>query len=163
MRRVSVPIWFVLISTLLHGQSGRIGLGREIGRSTTGIPFPGPFVDPTFHARFLGGTLPWAAQNCRVALDLTDGITLRFHYGAANYDLSYQNIERLGYTDEISHFLLSTSRKHLVKIWYTDPLGLQRTMVFRIDNGDFQPLLGGLEGRTGHSVDYYEPEKPEAK
>ena len=157
-RIVSLVSGLVLSAPFLGAQPGRIALGQQIGRSTAGRPFPGPFVDPGFRAHLVQGTLPGATLNSRVHLDFADVDGLLFECGDTDYRIAYREIDTLKYGQIVGRNLLGKTRKHLVTIRYTDAVGVQHALVFRVDKGDVRPMLGGLEDRTGRRVEYQDQE-----
>jgi hypothetical protein len=89
-------------------------------------------------------------------LDLRDDRVLQLRYADAGYAIPYAKLDAVKYSPNISHSVFGKTQ-HLLTIEYTDPQGSSCEMLLRVDKGDIHNLLGAIEERTGHPVEYKPP------
>jgi hypothetical protein len=57
---------------------------------------------------------------------------------------------------------LSKKRQHFLTIGYTDDLGRQQALVFKVDKAHIRAVLVSLEAKTGRRVQFQDPEARKA-
>ncbi len=128
--------------------------------------------EPGDPAEYVGGTLAELPRHPG-RLDLTDSRFLRFHAGPAAVQVPYESVNLLEYGQNVSRryvmavvisplLLLSKKRAHFLTIGYSDDLGRQQALVFRVGKRHIRAVLASLEARTGRKVEYQDPEARKA-
>jgi len=127
---------------------------------------------PGDRAEHVGGTLAELPRQAGL-IDVTDQAVFRFQTHGAAVQVPYENINLLEYGQQVSRryllavvispvLLLSKKRQHFLTIGYTDDLGRQQALVFRVDKAHIRAVLVSLEAKTGRKVQYQDPEARKA-
>jgi hypothetical protein len=125
------------------------------------------------HAEYAGGTVPALVSGAGGSVDVSDERYLAFYAKGVQVRVAYDHINLLEYGQKVDRrllmavaispvFLLAKTRKHFLTVGYSDEIGRQQAMVFRVDKNGIRALLVGLEARTGRKVEYQDPEARKA-
>jgi hypothetical protein len=126
-----------------------------------------------YRAQIVGGTVASAPVKSNGRIDLADAEALVFRAGDKTFAITYARIGTLEYGQNVSRhyaaailispmFLLSKSRKHFVTVGFTDAVGAQQAVVFRVDKNDIRSVLISLEARSGRRVEYQDEDARKA-
>jgi len=126
-------------------------------------------AEPGFHTQFVGGTISGIAAKSDTRLNLTGMDSLVLRWSKAEIRIDYKRVNSIEYGQNVSRryaeailispvLLLAKSRKHFVTVGFTDDVGKQQALVFRVDKGDIRSVLASLEARTGRRVEYQDDE-----
>ncbi len=122
---------------------------------------------------YVGGTLAGLPRD-NGRLEITDGDYLRFSTGGAAVQVPYDSVNLLEYGQNVGRryamaiaispiLVLSKKRQHFLTIGYTDDVGRQQALVFRVGKKQIRALLASLEARTGRKVQYQDQEARKAR
>ncbi len=122
---------------------------------------------------YVGGTLASLPRDTG-RLEIADGDYLRFSTGGAAVQVAYDSVNLLEYGQNVGRryamaivispiLVLSKKRQHFLTIGYTDDVGRQQALVFRVGKGQIRALLASLEARTGRKVQYQDQEARKAR
>jgi hypothetical protein len=129
-------------------------------------------AEPGDPAEYMGGTLAELPRHAG-RLDITDPHVLRFRTGQAAVQVPYESVNLLEYGQNVSRryvmavvisplLLLSKKRAHFLTVGYSDDLGRQQALVFRVGKRHIRAVLASLEARTGRRVEFQDPEARKA-
>ena len=124
-------------------------------------------------AEYVGGTASTLSTGVSGALAVGDEQYFAFYSRKSNVRVAYDKINLLEYGQSVSRrldlaiiispaFLLVKKRKHFLTVGYTDEVGKQQALVFRVDKNDIRAILASLEARTGQTVQYQDEEARKA-
>ncbi|MEQ1883969.1 MAG: hypothetical protein ABL967_02840 [Bryobacteraceae bacterium] len=137
------------------------------------VPSVAVLASAQTHAEYVGGTTEMLASGTGGSLDLSDAKYFAFYSKDRQVRVSYDQINLVEYGQKVDRrlalavvispmFLLSKSRKHFLTLGYTDDMGHQQALVFRVDKTAIRPVLSSLEARTGLKVQYQDLEARKA-
>jgi hypothetical protein len=118
---------------------------------------------------YIGGTLQGLSESPEGSLDTTHEQYLFFRTRQLTTQVPYDRVNLLEYGQKVDRrlamavvvspmFMLSKKRAHYLTLGYSDEVGRQQAMVFRVDKNDIRALLATLEARTGRKVTFQDEE-----
>jgi hypothetical protein len=119
-------------------------------------------------AMFVGGTVTSVSEKTQGDLTLGEG-GLLFRHKQTQLQIPYNAINSLEYGQKAGRrlglgiaisplFLLSKKRRHFLTVGYLDDGKHQQAAVFELGKSLIQPILNGLEQKTGKKIEYEDDE-----
>lgn len=126
-------------------------------------------ADSSGHVAYIGGTLQGLSERSEGSLDTTHEQYLFFRTRQLTMQVPYERVNLIEYGQKVDRrlamavvispmFMLSKKRAHYLTLGYSDEVGRQQAMVFRVGKNDIRALLATLEARTGRKVTFQDEE-----
>ena len=132
-----------------------------------------PAVDWGAKAAYIGGTRSEIPAKAEGSLQAVDEQYLVFYSKHASLRIPYEKISIVEYGQKVNRryamavlispvLILSKKREHFLTVVYSDELGKEQALIFRVNKEDIRAMLVSLEARTGRKIQFQDDEARKA-